>query len=128
MTFGRRETVVAASAVGIYVSQHMYRKARRAARGELTERSVVETPAAGLFFKAPNALFGLAYYAALLASTPFANAPGVRPARRGAALLAAATSGYLGYSLLFVTRMPCPFCWTGHAANVAILIALFGGD
>jgi uncharacterized membrane protein len=24
------------------------------------------------------------------------------------------------YSLLFRTRMPCPYCWTGHALNVAL--------
>jgi hypothetical protein len=39
-----------------------------------------------------------------------------------AALIAALTSAVLGYSLLFVTRRACPYCWTGHGVNGALLI------
>ncbi len=101
----------------------MYRKALRAERGELAEPSVVERPAARLFFGIPNAAIGLAYYGGVLAALPFAGRPLVRRALRTGASLAATQSAYLAYSLLFVTRMPCPYCWTAHAAN-AVLAAL----
>jgi hypothetical protein len=30
----------------------------------------------------------------------------------------------LAYSLLFVTRMPCVYCWTSHVVNWALAVAL----
>jgi uncharacterized membrane protein len=32
-------------------------------------------------------------------------------------LFAAATSVYLAYSLLYVTKRACPYCWAGHVVN-----------
>ena len=116
--------VTAAAVVGLYASQHMYRKALRARRGELAEPSVVETPAGNFFLGQPNALLGLAFYGALLVTTPFAHDRSVRRGRAAASTLAFASSIYLGYSLLFVTRMACPYCWTSHAMNFAIVAVL----
>jgi len=95
----------------------MARKAARAARGELTEPSVVQRPAARAVGGVPNAWLGLVYYAALAAATPFLGHHAVWVAATAAAALAALMSLYLAYSLLFVTRMPCPYCWTSHVAN-----------
>jgi uncharacterized membrane protein len=117
----RNALVAGASVGGLYASRHMYLKAGRAARGELTEKSVVETPAAKLFLGQPNSLLGLVYYGALLASLPLSSSSTVRGARKIAAGLAAASSAYLGYSLLFRTKMACPYCWTSHILNFAIL-------
>jgi len=94
----------------------MANKARLAARGELTEPSVVQSPAARLVGRVPNAVFGLIYYpcVALAVALP------VHAARRLAllaSLLAAAMSLVLAYSLLFRTKRPCPYCWTAHAIN-----------
>ncbi|MBV8424336.1 MAG: vitamin K epoxide reductase family protein [Candidatus Eremiobacteraeota bacterium] len=109
-------TVFLLCAVGIYASAFMARKARRAARGELTEPSVVHSSAARLVGGVPNAMFGLIYYpcVALAVALPVDN---VRRVAFGASLLAAAMSLYLAYSLLFRTKRPCPYCWTAHAVN-----------
>ena len=112
-------------AAGFYASAFMARKAARAARGELDEPSVVQRPAAKVVGGVPNAWFGLAYYAALAAVAPFLGDHLVLTAARTAAALAAAMSAYLAYSLLFVTRMPCPYCWTSHAANWLLAFVLF---
>jgi uncharacterized membrane protein len=108
--------------VGLYASLFMLRKGTAAARGELTEPSVVQTPRARLFGGVPNALFGALYYPAL------ALAIWLPLSHRALALLlvpvlaAAATSVALAYSLLFVTRMPCKFCWTSHAINWSLAV------
>jgi uncharacterized membrane protein len=39
-----------------------------------------------------------------------------------AAAAAAAFSAYLAYSLLFVTRMPCVYCWTSHVVNFSLIL------
>lgn len=116
----RTFAVAIAAGSGMYVAQHMYRKSRRAEKGELDEPSVVERPAARSLFGIPNAAFGIAYYGLQLAQLPFAGAPWVRRGILAASGLALAQSVYLMYSLLFVTRMPCPYCWTGHAVNVLL--------
>ncbi len=103
----------------------MYRKALRAQRGELTEPSIVETPAATIFFGQPNALYGLLFYGTMLASTPFTDSSTVRLGRKVATGLAASSSLYLMYSLLFITKMECPYCWTGHGLNMVILASIF---
>lgn len=109
-------TVLLLCAVGFYASAFMANKARRAARGELTEPSVVESPVARLLGGIPNAAFGLIYYpcVALAVSLPNVIA---HKAAFWASLLAAAMSLFLAYSLLFRTRRPCPFCWSAHAIN-----------
>jgi uncharacterized membrane protein len=112
-------------AVGLYVSAFMYRKSQRASLGQLAEPSVVESPRARALAGIPNAAFGLAYYAALAAAIPLLGVPPVRWAAMAVALGAAAFSVYLAYSLLFVTRMPCPYCWTAHAVNWALALLLW---
>jgi uncharacterized membrane protein len=112
-------TIVLLCGVGCYASAFMLAKARRAARGELTEPSVVATPRARVG-RTPNAAIGLAYYLALALATTSLHVPLVWWAAAAAALGAAAFSAYLAYSLLFVTRMPCVYCWTSHAANWAL--------
>jgi uncharacterized membrane protein len=116
-------TMLLLCAVGLYASAFMYLKARRAARGELTEPSIVETARARVF-GVPNAALGIAYYAALALLVPALATPGVWWAAFAAAAGAAAFSAYLAYSLLFVTRAPCPYCWASHLANWAILALL----
>ncbi len=108
--------------VGLYASLFMLAKTRRAERGELTEASVVQTPRARLLRGIPNAAFGIAYYLLLGVFVWFARAPWEMAALAIAALAAAAMSALLAYSLLFVTRMPCPYCWTSHAINGALAI------
>ncbi len=103
----------------------MARKAQVAARGGLAEPSVVETPRARAIGGVPNAWFGVVYYLALAATVPFLGHCPVWAAAFAASLGAAAFSLYLAYSLLFVTRMPCVYCWTSHAANWLLAIAVF---
>lgn len=109
---------------GIYVSVYMLRKQLRGARGELTEPSVVMTARAKAT-GVPNSLLGLIFYLAVLAATPFLSIHAVWVVVLGAALLAAVFSVFLAYSLLFVTRMPCPYCWTGHVINWLLLVLLW---
>lgn len=109
-------TVFLLCAVGFYASAFMANKARRAARGELTEPSVVESPAARLVGGIPNAAFGLIYYPciAVAVSLPIVVA---HRAAFWASLAAATMSLVLAYSLLFRTRRSCSYCWTAHVIN-----------
>lgn len=109
-------------ALGLYASVFMYRKALADRAGLLREPSVVQRPAARLIFGVPNAVLGIVYYA-FLGVAIWLAADGLWIILLGAAAAAAAMSLYLAYSLLFVTRMACPYCWTGHAVNW--LLAVF---
>jgi uncharacterized membrane protein len=118
--------------IGLYVSLRMLRKTRLAERGEIDGPSVVKEPHARLFFGVPNALFGTCYYAFLIVATWIGPATATGASGRGLTLewivlacvtAAAATSAYLAYSLLFVTRRACPYCWAAHAIN-GLLLAL----
>ena len=60
------------------------------------------------------------------AATLTFGVPGVWLAALGASLFAAGFSLYLAYSLLFVTRMPCLYCWTSHAVNWLLPLLIFG--
>lgn len=115
--------MAALSIIGLIVSARMQTKIIRAARGQLTEPSVVQSPRARLG-GTPNSAIGLIYYAIMLAAAWWIHVPVMRVGMLAAALAAAAFSVYLAYSLLFVTRMPCAMCWTGHAVNWLILGAL----
>ena len=109
--------------VGLYAALFMLNKSRRAARGDLREPSVVQTSRARLF-GAPNALFGSLYYIALAITIWLAvgaHATTILEVCLVVAALATLTSLYLGFSLLFVTRMPCPYCWTSHIINWLLL-------
>jgi uncharacterized membrane protein len=106
----------------------MLAKTRRGERGELDEPSVVQSPRARLFGGTPNALVGALYYPALAAAVWL-----LPPASRALTIallavvaFAAATSLVLAYSLLFVTRRACPYCWTAHAVNwLLVLLCLW---
>ena len=119
-----RFVVLALCAVGLYVSIAMQRKAILARRGALPEASVVQTARATIIGRVPNSAIGIAYYALIAAAAFALSVPAVRIAALVAAAAAAAMSLYLAYSLLFVTRMPCANCWTGHVVNWALLAIL----
>ncbi len=112
-----RVTMLVLCGIGLYASAFMARKAARGARGELTESSVVMTPRARTVGGVSNAAIGIAYYAALAVAVPFLHVPAIWALATFAGAGAAAFSAYLAYSLLFVTRMPCVYCWTSHVAN-----------
>ena len=111
----------------------MYRKSLRAERGILDEPSIVEEPHARLFFGQPNSLFGCLYFPLLLigmllyAMLPAHDATAARVVRwivlvgLGAAT---GTSIFLAYSLAFITKRECPFCWTSHFVNLALLLTV----
>jgi len=94
----------------------MLAKSLRAARGLLSEPSVVQTSRARLFGP-PNAAIGLAYYALLAAAVWLGHGTWIAIAACIGSLFAAATSVYLAYSLLYVTKRACPYCWAGHVVN-----------
>jgi len=116
-----RVTTLLLCALGLYVSAFMLRKTMRLARGGGSEPSVVQSPRARVAGGVPNALLGLFYYAALALASLLWAVPGVWPLGVAAALGAAGFSAYLAYSLLFVTRMACAYCWTGHVVNWMLL-------
>jgi uncharacterized membrane protein len=119
-----RVTILLLCALGAYASAVMYRKALRASRGQLAEPSVVESPRARAVGGLSNAAIGLVYYAAIAVCVAFLSVPAVWTAALAASLAAALFSVYLAYSLTFVTRMPCVYCWTGHAINLALPVLL----
>jgi uncharacterized membrane protein len=121
-----RVAILLLCGAGLYLSTFMFGKARRAARGELDEPSVVQTARARALGGVPNAALGLAYYTLLAAASLVLSVPGVWLAALSASLLAAGMSLFLAYSLLFVTRMPCLYCWTSHAINVLLPLLVLG--
>ncbi|MBV8720998.1 MAG: hypothetical protein JO277_02540 [Candidatus Eremiobacteraeota bacterium] len=123
MVFSLKLLISVLCAVGLWASVFMSRKALRDARGELAEPSVVQQPPARLFFGVPNAFVGVAYYAALVCAVWLGPGPAWAPVLAAAAL-AAAASAYLAFSLTFVTRMSCRYCWSAHVANWLIASAL----
>ena len=110
-------TVLLLCGIGLYASAFMARKSLRAAHGLLNAPSVVQSPRARALGGVPNAFIGMAYYLALGAALPFCGRALVWDAAFAATLAAALFSLFLAYSLLFVTRAPCVFCWTSHAVN-----------
>ncbi len=112
--------ICALCAIGLYASVFMYRKSVRAQRGLLVEQSVVQSPRARALGGLPNALFGIGYYFGLGFVVLFSHEKPLWIVSLMASYAAAAFSAYLGYSLLFVTRMPCRFCWTAHAVNFTL--------
>ncbi len=116
-----RAVITLLCGVGLYASLFMLDKTRRAARGELTGPSVVKTPRAHLL-GVPNSLLGALYYIALAVAVWFAQRPIEQIALIVAALAAAAASAYLAYSLLFITRRECPYCWTSHVVNWSLFL------
>ena len=107
--------------VGLYASLFMLNKSRRAARGEVEGPSVVKTPRAHLF-GVPNSLLGMLYYPAVAVAVWFVAGRAAATVLLLAAIAAAATSAVLAYSLIYVTRRPCPYCWTSHIVNWCLLL------
>jgi uncharacterized membrane protein len=116
-----RAVITVLSGVGLYTSLFMLAKSRRAARGEVRGPSVVKTPRAHLY-GVPNSLLGAIYYVALAIAIWSVHARTALLVVLAAALFAAVTSVVLAYSLLFVTRRECPYCWTAHGVNWSILL------
>ncbi len=110
--------------VGLYASLFMLAKTRRAELGLLEEPSVVHRPAARLYGGVPNALLGGIYYPALAIAVWFGHGQIVSLIVLIIAGFAAATSAVLAYSLLFITKRPCPYCWTAHAVNWTLVTIL----
>ena len=110
-------------AAGFYASVFMLRKSVLDARGRLHEPSVVQSPRARLFGGIPNAFIGTVYYPALAAVSWLGHSHGLLVLALGAACAAAAMSLYLAYSLLFVTKRSCPYCFLSHAVNLALVPA-----
>jgi uncharacterized membrane protein len=108
--------------VGLYASLFMLSKTRRAERGLLAEPSVVQSPRARLYGGIPNAALGVVYYGALAVAVWLVRSPAGAAVTLAAVALAAVTSLALAYSLLFVTRKTCPYCWTSHAINWSLAI------
>jgi uncharacterized membrane protein len=102
----------------------MLRKGAAAARGELSEPSVVQTPRARLFGGIPNAALGTAYYPALGLAIWVASDRSEFLVLFLAAAVAAGVSVVLAYSLLFVTKMPCVYCWTSHLINWMLAVGV----
>ena len=103
----------------------MLAKTRRAERGELTEASVVRLPRARLYGGVPNALLGSIYYPAVACAAWLVQAPVPAALVVAASAFAALTSAVLAYSLLWVSRRSCPYCWTAHAVNWSLLVLCF---
>jgi uncharacterized membrane protein len=119
-----RGVITALCGVGLYAALFMLAKTRRAERGLLQEASVVQLPAARLYGGVPNALLGALYYPALVLAVWFGHGRIVSFIVLSIVAFAALTSAVLAYSLLFVTKRPCPYCWTGHAVNWALLVTI----
>ena len=116
-----RSVITLLCGVGLYVSLFMLSKSRRAERGNLRGPSVVKTPRARLY-GVQNSLLGVVYYPALAVAIWWVRAPVARLIVLAAVLFAAATSAVLAYSLLFITRRECPYCWTAHAVNWSLFL------
>ena len=83
--------------------------------------TVLDTPRAKLF-GIPNSAFGIGLYFYLILNL-------MVPVSYAAALfvlgLAVLRSIYLAYSLIFVTKIPCPLCFTSHAINLLLFLIVF---
>jgi uncharacterized membrane protein len=102
--------------VALYASLFMLNKSRRAARGEVKGPSVVKTPRAHLF-GVPNSLLGALYYPGMAVAVWLVRGTISEIVLLIVALGAALTSAYLAYSLIYITRRECPYCWTAHVVN-----------
>lgn len=79
--------------------------------------SVLQTPHAKIF-GIPNSVFGILAYSYVLFAGPFF------PPLWAFALLTLAfgRSIYLSYTLVFVTKIPCPLCFTAHLINLLLFL------
>jgi len=84
---------------------------------EATCMNVLGTPRAKIF-GVPNSAFGIGIYTYILLDLFWF------PGTIGLVLLGMALfrSIYLAYSLLFVTKIPCPLCFTSHGINLTLFL------
>ena len=89
--------------------------------------SIVFTPQARVFGP-PNSVLGQIYYLWLLlgVGTGRLDQPGVLAVSGLASLLSVGLAAYLSYQLVYVTRVPCPLCFTAHGINTVICALLLG--
>lgn len=80
--------------------------------------AILTTPRAKLF-GIPNSAFGIGMYAYLLLNLLVAL-PAIIALTL--TLLAVLRSIYLMYSLMFVTKIPCPLCFATHAINLILFL------
>ena len=119
-----RIVITVLGGVGLYASLFMLGKTRKAELGLLEEPSVVQRPAARLYGGVPNALLGCIYYPALAIAVWLPLGHVVSLIVLSIVVFAAITSAVLAYSLLFITKRPCPYCWTAHAVNFMLLVMI----
>lgn len=89
---------------------------------EATCQQVIHTPRAKLL-GIPNSLYGMFLYSYLILY--FVGAPLPLWIALVGLGLAVARSLYLAYSLLFITKIPCPLCFTTHFINIFFFIYLW---
>ncbi len=87
---------------------------------QLNEKSclnVLQTPRAKIF-GIPNSALGIGLYLYLILDILFF------PPFPGLILIifALLRSVYLAYSLIFVTKIPCPLCFTSHGINLMLFL------
>ena len=88
---------------------------------EQTCMTILDTPRAKLF-GIPNSVFGIGVYSYLILNLflPFSWTLALV-----LLLFAVFRSMYLAYSLLYVTKIPCPLCFTSHFINLILFILVF---
>lgn len=89
---------------------------------ESTCQLVVHTPRAKLL-GIPNSVYGIFLYSYLILY--FVGVPLPWWIALVGTGLAALRSVYLAYSLLFITRIACPLCFTTHLINIFFFIYLW---
>lgn len=82
--------------------------------------TVLGTPRAKLL-GLPNSLFGIFLYLYLILDLFFFPPQ----AALIFLLFALLRSIYLAYSLIFVTKVPCPLCFTSHGINLVLFLMVF---
>jgi uncharacterized membrane protein len=85
---------------------------------EATCMNVIGTPRAKMF-GIPNSAFGIVLYTYLLIDIFFLFPPAIALV---GLTLALARSIYLAYSLIYVTKIPCPLCFTTHVINLILFL------
>ena len=83
--------------------------------------TILDTPRAKMF-GFPNSAFGVGMYAYLILNL-FIPFPWM--IAWVLLLLAVLRSIYLAYSLIYVTKIPCPLCFTSHIINLILFIIVF---
>lgn len=113
--------ILCAAGLGVSGIAWRGRNAALAADPAVRRDSVFGTPHAAIG-PIPNAALGVVFYAAVAAVTLWF--PALKPLALVAAGAAVAYGVYLVYVLRRVLRTHCRVCYTGHAVNAALFVAL----